>query len=683
MELSSTIRYVQFNYPLFNWGLINTEVIGNVTDNDDLLHFCVIASRDYTIKVVALYESLRLNSSKFKLWVCCIDSLAYETLKKLNLEQMVLFYVEQFEDTTLRKLRKQRKQNEYCWTLKAPLVHYLLTTYQLQSILYCDGDLSFFSNPIEIFNEWGDASIYLCPQRDLDWVEEKYGKYQAGLIGFRNDENGLKSLNWWRKRCEEWCSAEPDNHRFGDQKYLDKFPALFSNIKISNHLGINAAPWNCIYNNNFNIQKQNQGILIEKDPLVAYHFACLSIFNPDEYDLWSLDSIKMSREHKKYIYQPYIERIRESIQVMKAKGIDMTSFYSTKDTIQAKTYYKYSNFRKKMDESDHFYCFATIMSKEYILKGLALYQSLVQQTAGSFHLWICSMDQESYQILTNLHLDHATVLHVEEVDGNILSTINHDRGLKECCWSMKAPFTQYILDQYKEIDHLIYCDADMYFFSSPQPIFDEWAKYSIFLTPQRSTELVENRYGIYQAGLIGFKQERNSQKILNWWKQRCLEWCYDSFDGHRWGDQKYLNSIPNLFSNIKIIKHEGINTAPWNVVMKEGQNITFKEGTVQINNHELVCYHFGSLRTVKDSKFDLWELEPLSFTDPILFNIYYPYLRTLKQLFTELKRKGLLKKTPTSFPYNSPDYTPQNPISFDDLEKAIQKQPDENMGKLI
>ena len=28
---------------------------------------------------------------------------------------------------------------------------------------------------------------------------------------------------------------------------------------------------------------------------------------------------------------------------------------------------------------------------------------------------------------------------------------------------------------------------------------------------------------------------------------------------NRWGDQKYLNHIPNIFSNIKIMTHKGID----------------------------------------------------------------------------------------------------------------------------
>ncbi len=52
---------------------------------------------------------------------------------------------------------------------------------------------------ILFFEEWGDHSIFLTPQRDRDWVEKMYGKYQAGLIGFKNDLYGLKKCKMVEK----------------------------------------------------------------------------------------------------------------------------------------------------------------------------------------------------------------------------------------------------------------------------------------------------------------------------------------------------------------------------------------------------------------------------------------------------------------------------------------------------
>ena len=89
-----------------------------------------------------------------------------------------------------------------------------------------------------------------------------YGKYQAGLIGFKNDLYGLKSVRWWKNKCIDWCSAEAEEGNL-ETKVFRLYPYIFSKSKISNNLGINAAPWNCIYNNDYKIDKTKMIYLLK------------------------------------------------------------------------------------------------------------------------------------------------------------------------------------------------------------------------------------------------------------------------------------------------------------------------------------------------------------------------------------------------------------------------------------
>lgn len=263
-------------------------------------------------------------------------------------------------------------------------------------------------------------------------------------------------------------------------------------------------------------------------------------------------------------------KLAEVIKRLASEKIDVNPLYSKNPTSEARSYYKNTKFRKKMDQYDEFYCFTTILSKDYLLKGYALYESLLNQTEA-FHLWICCMDHESLEELKKLDLSNVSLIPVWEVEQNLLNQINHNRTMKECCATMKAPLCKHILDNYRELDHIVYCDADMYFFSDPKAIFEQWANYSVFLCTTRTTELHTNNHGLYQSGLIGFKQESNSKHILSWWRDHCVDWCYNTLldEEDRWLDQKYLNDIPNQFENIKIMDHIGINVAPWNLLFMD------------------------------------------------------------------------------------------------------------------
>ncbi|HLU23562.1 MAG TPA: glycosyl transferase, partial [Bacillaceae bacterium] len=259
------------------------------------------------------------------------------------------------------------------------------------------------------------------------------------------------------------------------------------------------------------------------------------------------------------------------------------------------------------------------------------------------------------------NLKNVTLIPVSEIENNMIAKLSEKRSLTECCWTMKAPLCEHILKHYSEIDYIIYCDADMYFFSSPKPILDEWSTYSIFLCKQRSTRMIEHKHGIYQAGLLGFKREENSLKILKWWKEKCLEWCYDQYEDDRWGDQKYLNKIPNKFINIKVIQNIGIDAAPWNIVMVDGNDVTRKGRRILIENTEIVCFHFGSLLMLSEIEYDLWKLEELNFTKSILKNLYSPYIKALQQKYEELIS---IDNTIDYLSHTAPDYTPMNVHKF-------------------
>lgn len=190
------------------------------------------------------------------------------------------------------------------------------------------------------------------------------------------------------------------------------------------------------------------------------------------------------------------------------------------------------------------------------------------------------------------------------------------------------------------IQSVVYVDSDMYFFDEPNKIFDYWKDHSILMCDQRASAKIQEPHGYYQAGLVGFRRDNYGMPCLNWWKDRCLEWCYDVIDreNNRWGDQKYLEKLPYEFKAIKVVKDTGINAAPWNTVEKNQYNIEKRIDEVYINNHKLIVYHFGSLLIYNNSEFDLWKLYPLNFSKKVINYIYKPYLNELIRTMSLLKR---------------------------------------------
>lgn len=612
-------------------------------------YFCTMVGKEYLLKALALHQSLQKLAGNFKLWICCIDDVSYSILSRMNLYNVYAFTLDKIEDNELLSIKSYRKTNEYCWTLKAPLIRYVLHNYNVADVIYCDTDLYFFSDPKPIYEEWGNCDVFLCPQRDIQWVESKYGKYQAGLVGFKNTTASIECLSFWRNKCIEWCfsNPEPEMERFGDQKYLDKLPLLFQGVKIIENLGVDAAPWNCIYNNNYNIYEKDSNIHIEKDKLVVFHFATINIYNDSEFDLWAFNYIPISKIIMNKIYLPYLTAIRECID--KVKSVDAGSLnllYSQKTSSEAKTYYKYPPLKFMINTEDDTKYFCTIMSSEYLIRGLAFYSSL-RVHARKFHLWVCCVDEASHFILNGMKLKDVTLIPLADLEDDKITAVKKGRKTNEFCWTLKAPMVHYILTNY-DIDYILYCDADIFFFADPTPVFENLRGHSIYICRQRDTYEFEKVHGSFQAGFIGFKNDTESLKVLAWWQQKCIEWCSDEPQPQfeRWGDQKYLDKLPMQFSGIKLENNFGINAAPWNTVFNNNFKVHKLDGKVYVENDILIFYHFGSMLFYNENEYDLWKLKPLTFDSSIIKNIYIPYLNVVKDLIKKIRPyiNGHLKK---------------------------------------
>lgn len=301
------------------------------------------------------------------------------------------------------------------------------------------------------------------------------------------------------------------------------------------------------------------------------------------------------------------------------------------------------------------YHICTIFSEAYLLKGLALYFSLYRQLKN-FRIWICCVDHASYSALKKLDLKNATILYDKEFATSELLRFKKDRKKNEYCWTLKAPLCLHILKQNSEVDRILYCDADVYFFSPPKAMYDEWAEHSVMLCLQRGTAYLEKVSGIYQAGIIGFRRDEKARSILTWWRDCCFEWCFDQLeppDFFRYGDQKYLERIPLQFSNIKIVEHIGVDTAPWNIVMNPQYEVNLRGEQVYLDNSPLICFHYGSMEILSEHEFDLWKLYPLNFDSKVIKYIYIPYIRELQKMIRLLRKLGK-KHSNRLFPAEKP-----------------------------
>ena len=241
------------------------------------------------------------------------------------------------------------------------------------------------------------------------------------------------------------------------------------------------------------------------------------------------------------------------------------------------------------------YYFCTYFDRNYLPKGLALYQSL-KRNIENFRLWILCMDQETYKFLSLLNLPEANLISLDQFENEDtkLLAAKRNRSRVEYYFTCTPSLPLFVFARDAQADLVTYLDADLYFFSSPLSIFEEIDDHSIAIIPHKfppSLQYLEKN-GIYNVGWLSFRRDEAGIACLERWRNQCLEWCYDRNENGRYADQKYLDDWPLSFENVVVLKHKGANLAPWNI---SNYDIRFEDGTIRVDEQNLIFYHFQGL----------------------------------------------------------------------------------------
>jgi hypothetical protein len=176
-------------------------------------------------------------------------------------------------------------------------------------------------------------------------------------------------------------------------------------------------------------------------------------------------------------------------------------------------------------------------------------------------------------------------------------------------------------------------DADLYFFSSPEPLFRELKNASVGIIEHGFSFFGKRyiKYGRFNVGWVSFRNDQPGRKCLEDWRKNCLEWCYDRLENGKFADQKYLDYWSDNYTGVHIIKHLGANLGPWNVG-RFRLKIDPATKQVKVNEQNLIFYHFASFKQVDTNSYITHVSKYFVSLSGVLRNdIYAPYLKSIRK----------------------------------------------------
>lgn len=242
----------------------------------------------------------------------------------------------------------------------------------------------------------------------------------------------------------------------------------------------------------------------------------------------------------------------------------------------------------------------TVVDWGYVPRAITLYRSL--EAAGEdFRLFVFAAEAGISAVLDNLGLPRLVAVGAEELEhyDPALAATRADRSLPEYCQTAKPCVCLHALEAHAEIERITFIDADLLCLAPLQPLFQEIDASSTAFSPHRFSarwRYAERTHGAFNSGLVSFRRDPDGLAALQWWRERCLEWCYLRVEPHRYTDQVYLEHLHDRFAGVHVIQHTGVNQGPWNA---EGRVWSRADGGVRVDGSPLLLFHFASLRLLR------------------------------------------------------------------------------------
>jgi len=272
--------------------------------------------------------------------------------------------------------------------------------------------------------------------------------------------------------------------------------------------------------------------------------------------------------------------------------------------------------------------FVTFFTKEYAANALALIDS-IEKTHKSSTIYVMPLDRESRAILVlkSKEMAQIQILDNETVLKELEFYVVNNRSRAEAIFTIKPKIIAEALSRLKTESVLFYCDSDLYFFSQIPEYLFKGANVVISKHLFGKGLRTYYRYGLFNAGFVGFRKNKVGYEVLNWWRSACKDNCSLQLTEDSFADQKYLETFSKLGPGIKEISSFGVNQSLW--AIDSHSRLSAKPS---LNGELLICFHFHGLRVSRNHVYTDIDRYGVNINRRKTFKtIYLPYIAAIKK----------------------------------------------------
>lgn len=133
--------------------------------------------------------------------------------------------------------------------------------------------------------------------------------------------------------------------------------------------------------------------------------------------------------------------------------------------------------------------------------------------------------------------------------------------------------------------------------------------------------------GQFNAGMVGVGRGEGGRRFLEWWAKAVRHDALVEPAEGLFVDQRFLDAVPCLFPEMRLVRHDGINVAHFNL---HARRLERRGGDWWVNDQRLLLFHFTMLRA-NHADFRPWVTRPLLEQQPLLRELLESYCADLRK----------------------------------------------------
>jgi len=174
-------------------------------------------------------------------------------------------------------------------------------------------------------------------------------------------------------------------------------------------------------------------------------------------------------------------------------------------------------------------------------------------------------------------------------------------NVMELCTAVKGRALLRLMQE-RSASLIIYLDPDCVVYHPLEALNEYMGDSSIGLVPHilqpeetdlgiELTEMSVTEHGIFNLGHLLVRPTKIGTAFAKWWAARLDSYCFDDKERGLFTDQRWVDLVPAIFDDVKIIREPNVDVASWNLSHRiiEGS----KSSQYHVNGQPLITFHFS------------------------------------------------------------------------------------------